>query len=156
MTPSKKEIVIGFVSIVLIVLMVIFFVASYSSKLKLNYPNNLTAPPPAQTQEPVRLSIEEVAKHASDTSCWFIVNNKVYDVTGYFNHPGGRERIIGNCGRDATQIYQSKDGKGSHSAEAQQLLLSYYIGDINSMSRILPTRSIDNTSIKNNEEEDDD
>lgn len=140
MSSLKKEVLVGFASVFAILGLVVFFIVSYSSRQNINYSNNSTTQSSQQPQQSVKLSIEEVAKHSSDTSCWFIVDNKVYDVTGYFDHPGGRQRIINYCGGDATQAYQSKDGQGSHSTEAQQLLQSYYIGDMNSMSQPLSTK----------------
>lgn len=131
--------IIGLVSVFAVVLLVVYFVVSYSSRQSLNYSNNSTTQSSQQLQQSVLLTIEEVKKHSSDTSCWFIVNNKVYDVTSYFAHPGGRQRIINYCGGDATQIYQTKGGEGSHSAEAQTLLQSFYIGDLGSPSLVLPT-----------------
>ncbi|KAB5581055.1 FMN-dependent dehydrogenase-domain-containing protein [Coniochaeta sp. 2T2.1] len=49
---------------------------------------------------------EEVAKHASASSCWVILYNKVYDVTDFLSsHPGGSKVILQLAGRDATEEY---------------------------------------------------
>lgn len=140
MFSLKKEVIVGFASVFVVVVLVIFFIVSYISRQNLNYSNTSITQSSQQLQQSVKLTIEEVAKHSSDTSCWFIVDNKVYDVTSYFDHPGGRERIINYCGGDATQAYQTKDGQGNHSADAQQLLQGYYIGDMNSLSQPLPIK----------------
>ncbi|EMD41756.1 hypothetical protein CERSUDRAFT_41345 [Gelatoporia subvermispora B] len=52
-------------------------------------------------------SLEEVAEHNSRSSCWVIVNNKVYDVTDFLpEHPGGAQIILKYAGRDATAAYE--------------------------------------------------
>lgn len=157
MFSFKKEVIVGFLSVFAVIVLVVYFIVSYSSRQNLNYSNTPITQSSQQVQQPVTLTIEEIKKHSSDTGCWFIVNNKVYDVTSYFDHPGGRDRIINYCGTDATSAYQTQDGKGSHSSEAQQLLQNFYIGDLNTTSRALPTKLI-NTIDSNRKErgEDDD
>ncbi|OCH96387.1 hypothetical protein OBBRIDRAFT_718882 [Obba rivulosa] len=52
-------------------------------------------------------SLEEVAKHNTPSSCWVIVNNKVYDVTEFLpGHPGGAQVILRHAGSDATTVYE--------------------------------------------------
>ncbi|GEQ69955.1 hypothetical protein JCM33374_g3631 [Metschnikowia sp. JCM 33374] len=51
-------------------------------------------------------SMEEVAKHNTETDCWVIVKNVVMDLTPFLNdHPGGRESILNFAGRDATESF---------------------------------------------------
>ncbi|KAF9240904.1 FMN-dependent dehydrogenase-domain-containing protein [Melanogaster broomeanus] len=45
-------------------------------------------------------TLAQVAEHATTTSCWVIIRNKVYD-----DHPGGPSVIIGFAGQDATAAY---------------------------------------------------
>jgi cytochrome b involved in lipid metabolism len=74
----------------------------------------------------------EVARHNQETDCWMIVNNKVYDVTAYVSgHPGGDD-ILRGCGKDATTLFatQGGGGVGRHSAVAESLLKSFYIGEL--------------------------
>lgn len=79
------------------------------------------------------LTADEVAKHSIEQDCWLIIANKVYDVTGFINeHPGGSFRIIPNCGKDATQGFETQGGRGQHSADAYKLLPEYLIGEIGS------------------------
>ncbi|KAL6302198.1 FMN-dependent dehydrogenase-domain-containing protein [Sparassis latifolia] len=53
------------------------------------------------------LSLAEVAKHNARSSCWVIINNKVYDVTEFLPaHPGGSKIILKYAGRDATAAYE--------------------------------------------------
>lgn len=83
--------------------------------------------------EATAFSIVEVERHASQESCWVIINQKVYDVTGLIaRHPGGSEAIIKNCGKDGTQDFETKGQNPPmpHSAGAESMLQSYYIGDL--------------------------
>jgi len=79
------------------------------------------------------LTAEEVAKHNSETDCWQIINNKVYDVTkDLATHPGGAETMIPYCGKEATEAYDTKDKPRpqSHSQLADEQLNAGYIGDL--------------------------
>lgn len=41
------------------------------------------------------------------SSCWVIINNKVYDVTEFLpEHPGGKSIILKYAGKDATAVYE--------------------------------------------------
>ncbi len=75
----------------------------------------------------------EVSKHNAISDCWIIVNSKIYDISGYASaHPGGVRNIASSCGKESTQAYDTKGGRGSpHSASANQMLAQYYIGDLN-------------------------
>merc|ERR1711976_534670 len=49
---------------------------------------------------------EEVAKHSSDSDCWCIVGDGVYDVTNFLaEHPGGKKAIMLFAGKDATEEF---------------------------------------------------
>ena len=53
----------------------------------------------------------DVATHASAESCWAVVDGSVYDLTTWVGrHPGGRARILGLCGTDATQKFHAQHG----------------------------------------------
>jgi len=68
----------------------------------------------------------DVAQHSTEISCYLIINKQVYDVTLYINqHPGGKNKIISNCGKEVTGIFAA-----IHSNFAWNLLKSYYIGDL--------------------------
>ena len=81
----------------------------------------------------VALTLSELAKHNSQTSCWLLISGKIYNVTNAIgNHPGGANEIIKFCGTDATVAFQTKDARGSnHSSSAYAMLAQYYIGDLN-------------------------
>jgi hypothetical protein len=50
---------------------------------------------------------EEVAMHNTAGDCWFILGDKVIDITPFINtHPGGREVLAGQGGKDATKIFK--------------------------------------------------
>ncbi|KAH9857912.1 FMN-dependent dehydrogenase-domain-containing protein [Lenzites betulinus] len=55
---------------------------------------------------PRTFALDEVAQHNSQSSCWVIIKNKVYDVTEFLpNHPGGTKIILKYAGKDATSAY---------------------------------------------------
>ncbi|THH20847.1 hypothetical protein EW146_g603 [Bondarzewia mesenterica] len=51
-------------------------------------------------------TLKEVARHNTPSSCWVVINNKVYDVTNFLpEHPGGQQVILRHAGCDATNAY---------------------------------------------------
>lgn len=53
------------------------------------------------------ISMEEVAEHASEDSCWVTIDGQVIDTTAFLDeHPGGRKAILLYKGRDATEEFQ--------------------------------------------------
>lgn len=76
-------------------------------------------------------STEQVAAHNTASDCWIIVNTRVYNVTNFIAiHPGGADRILNQCGSDATKSFTTQGGEGQHSASAQAQLKSMQIGFI--------------------------
>ena len=75
-----------------------------------------------------KLTLEEVMKHASGTSCWSIVYGNVFDLTKWISkHPGGAEKIRAICGKDGTTSFERQHtGDGS----AANQLSSYFIGKL--------------------------
>ena len=77
------------------------------------------------------ISSAEVAQHGTASDCWLIVSDKVYNVTNLIPiHSGGPGQIIPYCGKDATNAFDTKNGRGSHSQRAQDALNNYYVGDL--------------------------
>ncbi|TGJ81408.1 hypothetical protein E0Z10_g7351 [Xylaria hypoxylon] len=53
------------------------------------------------------LSAQEIASHRSTSSCWIVVDDKVYDVTSYLTeHPGGAAVLLKQAGTDATAEFR--------------------------------------------------
>jgi hypothetical protein len=75
----------------------------------------------------------EIARHNTESDCWMIINNKVYNLSGYATaHPGGTQNITSYCGKEATSAFATKGGQGNpHSGGANSYLASLYIGDLN-------------------------
>merc|ERR1719200_85101 len=52
------------------------------------------------------LTMEEVAKHTTNTDCWVVVNGEVLNVTSFLKeHPGGELAILTFAGKDATEEF---------------------------------------------------
>ena len=107
-----------------------------NTKISNNNTNAISIP--TKTTTPVSsgiatLSATEVAKHNTISDCWIIINNKVYDVSGYASqHPGGAQNIANYCGKEATEAFDTKGGRGSpHSGRANNMLANFYMGDLN-------------------------
>lgn len=88
--------------------------------------------------ESAKYTLSEIAEHNSESSCWLLIDNKVYDVTDFIpSHPGGNA-ILEGCGTDASKLYNSRQredgtsvGSGTpHSDRAREKLDEYYIGDL--------------------------
>jgi nitrate reductase (NAD(P)H) len=63
---------------------------------------------PAAKGSPAVYTMEEVAQHTSEDSCWFVHDGKVYNATPYLaEHPGGPESIMIVAGGDATDEFNS-------------------------------------------------
>lgn len=73
------------------------------------------------------VTLEEVKKHNTRNSVWFVIHNKVYDVTKFMDeHPGGEEVLLEQAGKDATEIFEDV----SHSADAKDLMKNYLVGEL--------------------------
>ncbi|GBF96264.1 nitrate reductase [Raphidocelis subcapitata] len=86
----------------------------------------LAAPAAAADGAETLYSLRQVSKHATEESCWIVVDGGVYDVTSYIDdHPGGAESILLNAGVDASEEFNAV-----HSEEAKALLKKFRIGAI--------------------------
>jgi len=77
------------------------------------------------------ITLEEVQKHKSgkgeDKSVWFVLHDKVYDVTKFLDeHPGGEEILVENSGKISTEEFEDV----GHSSDAREMMKEYYIGDL--------------------------
>lgn len=83
------------------------------------------------TQTPPKssgITMADVAKHASQSSCWSAINGKVYNLTAWINqHPGGSEAILSLCGSDGSAAFNDQHG-GQRRPENE--LAGFYVGDL--------------------------
>lgn len=99
---------------------------------------SVAAPLPTGT-----LDMVEVATHNSQSDCWIVIDNNVYDVTSYIPiHPGGQSAIASRCGTDATNAFNTKGGGGSHSSTARSLLATFLIGPLVQTAAAPPVATI--------------
>jgi hypothetical protein len=95
------------------------------------------APTPAATASPTpevttasAYTMAKVKENNSATSCWSVINGKVYDLTKWINsHPGGSSAIKGLCGIDGTSSFTAQHrGQGSPAST----LAGYLLGPLTS------------------------
>lgn len=73
------------------------------------------------------ITLEEVKRHNTRDNVWFVIHNKVYDVTKFMDeHPGGEEVLLEQAGKDASEIFEDV----SHSADAKDLMKNYLVGEL--------------------------
>lgn len=54
----------------------------------------------------MQFTLDEVARHNTDRSCWLISNGTVYDVTQFLRkHPEHVDRVMEVAGTDVTRDY---------------------------------------------------
>lgn len=67
--------------------------------------------PSTEVKTTASFTLADVAKHNTPESCYIIVNSSVYDVTKFTDkHPGGSDKIIPLCGKDATVPFTQVHG----------------------------------------------
>lgn len=75
-----------------------------------------------------RHTLAEVAQHGTDASCWAAVDGGVYDLTEWIgNHPGGPQRILNLCGKDATEQFR---GQHADAVRPNGALARHRIGEL--------------------------
>lgn len=80
----------------------------------------------APPQDAKLYTMEEVEKHDTAESAWFVYHGKVYDATPFLkDHPGGADSILLVAGTDATEDFDA-----IHSQKAKDMLTEYYIGEL--------------------------
>jgi cytochrome b involved in lipid metabolism len=67
---------------------------------------------------------KEVQKHRTPDDAWVVYQNKVYDVSGWYEHPGGAV-IFTHAGDDMTDIFAAFHAPGS-----QNLMKKFLIGEL--------------------------
>lgn len=77
-----------------------------------------TTPPPAVTPGK-SYTMAQVATHNSQSNCWSVVDNNVYDLTSWIGqHPGGESAILGMCGKDGSSAFHGQHGNNAKQANA--------------------------------------
>lgn len=66
----------------------------------------------------------EVKKHNNPADAWMVYKDKVYDVSGWYEHPGGAV-IFTHAGDDMTDIFAAFHAPGS-----QNMMKKFLIGDL--------------------------
>lgn len=80
-------------------------------------PASSAGAPSAAAGAAVSLTMDEVASHNTAESCYAVVEDTVYDLTGWIaKHPGGAGAIEKLCGTDATEAFGGVHG-GNEKAE---------------------------------------
>lgn len=92
-----------------------------------NPPAAIPAPSPEPvTPEPSGYTLADVRAHATESSCWSIVDGSVYDLTAFIGkHPGGESKILRMCGTDGTNSFMREHGGDS---KPEATLERYYLG----------------------------
>ncbi|CAL1398670.1 unnamed protein product [Linum trigynum] len=82
--------------------------------------------------KPARIhEFDDVVNHKSRDDCWLLIHGKVYNVTEFLEeHPGGDEVLLAATEKDATDDFEDV----GHGKEARELMMKYYIGDIDPAS----------------------
>jgi cytochrome b involved in lipid metabolism len=104
-----------------------FAIGTIGGAKPLSNPSASASPTPTASAS-APLSMAEVKKHASASSCWSIVDGEVFDLTKWINrHPGGSRRILDMCGRDGSAAFHGQHGS---SGRATQILNGYSLGKL--------------------------
>ena len=106
-----------FISIMFIVILVgLFLIWNNNKNEVVDNVDNIT--PTNQTDNTqdtmlaIEYSLEDIALHNNENDCWTAVDESVYDLTSWINrHPGGREAILGLCGKDGSSAFNTKHGE---------------------------------------------
>lgn len=73
-------------------------------------------------------SLADVAKHGTESDCWAAINGGVYNLTTWIpRHPGGKQAIIGLCGKDGSAAFNDQHGSG---AQQQAILATFKVGTL--------------------------
>ena len=89
-----------------------------------------TASPTPEVTTASAYTMAKVKENNSATSCWSVINGKVYDLTKWINsHPGGSSAIKGLCGIDGSSSFTAQHrGQGSPAST----LAGYLLGPLTS------------------------
>jgi cytochrome-b5 reductase len=71
-----------------------------------------------------KISRLELARHKKEGDLWFAIEGKVYDVSGFREHPGGIENLLENAGKDATDAFMNQ----GHGVKARNMMKTFEVG----------------------------
>jgi cytochrome b involved in lipid metabolism len=83
--------------------------ASLASRVNAENKNELTS------KSLKKFTWDEVKEHHTPNDAWIVHTNKVYDVSDWYEHPGGAV-IFTHAGDDMTDIFTAFHAKGSMKA----------------------------------------
>lgn len=125
-----------------LVIFIIAVIAVLAGAVFMQQGKNNAAPQPQQNSQQASLTatvsepaggipIAEIAKHGSESDCWTIVGAKVYNVTDFLTkHPAGPDKITPFCGKDGSEAFSTRSGKGPHPDKSSITLNDYFIGNL--------------------------
>ncbi|RJO59839.1 cytochrome b5 domain-containing protein [Candidatus Parcubacteria bacterium] len=126
----KLENKIGLLGVLLLILLIGFYVWEYRRESQ-DLEAELSPELIQATDEINLIDLPTLAKHNQANDCWVIIENQVYEVTNYLDqHPGGRDKIIPFCGKDANEAFNTQGGQGEHSDAAWEQLQNLYVGEL--------------------------
>jgi len=86
-------------------------------------PTPVPIPTPEIISTEKAYTLADVSVHNNQSSCWMVMEGKVYDITKFLSsHPAGLSKIMKGCGIDATNMFNNV---GAHSIS---MLSSGYLG----------------------------
>lgn len=77
-----------------------------------------------------QISLEEVAKHSSESDCWIVIKGKVYDVSNFHEQHPGKRAVYLAAGADGTSLMENIHRGAGHSSEAIEWMEKFLIGVI--------------------------
>lgn len=99
-------------------------------------------------------SHQEVSSHNTSTDCWMIYRDKVYNFSDYLRSHDRYLPIDSWCGKDMTEDFEDKAGRGrDHLDSTYSLLNNYYIGDLKTSSNVTSQDINDEHEYEDHEEE---
>jgi cytochrome b involved in lipid metabolism len=86
----------------------------------------------AEAEELPVFTRDAVSTHNVKADCWIIIDGSVYDITSALkDHLRYKYELNPWCGKEATEAWETKDGKGkAHSRKAQLMLKNLQKGRI--------------------------
>lgn len=111
---NNKNTIVGIVVAVVFVAGIIFFATRSTTQAPVVTPPSIVSETPTSTStssSAKQFTMAQVAIHNSAASCYAVVRGTVYDLTAWIgSHPGGKQAILGLCGKDGTAAFEGQHG----------------------------------------------